>query len=73
MTYEAGSTLVLRDFYPDGRIRAVECGRVVADDAQGTVVWVGNGSAVIRRMTLTGEPTRALPYPAKMRTPTAAP
>ena len=37
VAYEIGSAVVLRDLYPDGRIRAVECGRVVVDDAQGTI------------------------------------
>ena len=47
MRYEIGTEVVLRDFQADGRIRAVECGRVVSDDELGTAVWVGGGSAVI--------------------------
>jgi hypothetical protein len=70
VTYESGATVVLRDFFPDGRIRAVECGVVVADDEQGTMVWVGKGSAVIRRSALDGRPTRDLPIEEKMRRPT---
>jgi len=68
--YEIGTEVVLRDFQADGRIRAVECGRVVSDDELGTAVWVGGGSAVIRRATLDGAPTRYLPVETKLRTPT---
>jgi hypothetical protein len=70
VVFEIGSTVVLRDFQADGRIRAVECGRVVAEDELGTAVWVGGGSTVIRRATLAGEPNRHLPVETKLRTPT---
>jgi hypothetical protein len=70
MTFAPGSPVVLRDFYPDGRIRAVECGVVVAEDEHGTMVWVGGGSAVVRRTAIDGRPTRGLPVEEKMRLPT---
>ena len=59
--YEAGQTIVQRSLDHDGRIGSVECGRVLQDDADGVVLWVGQGSAVLQRTTVAGKPVRSLP------------
>ncbi|KIQ65743.1 hypothetical protein TR51_18460 [Kitasatospora griseola] len=67
-----GRTVVRRGLYPDGRIGSLQCGRVVADDDRGLLVWASAGSATVQRVTLDGAPTRSLPLADEMRLPTLA-
>lgn len=59
-----------RCLHPDGRIAAVQCGRVVADDTGGLLLWVDIGAATVERVALDGTPTRALPIRAELSMPT---
>jgi hypothetical protein len=70
MRYETGQTIVRRATHPDGRIAAAQCGRVVADDERGLLLWLGLGSANIRRTALDGTPTRSLSLRAELAMPT---
>ncbi len=62
--------MVRRGLYPDGRVAALQCGRVVSDDDRGLLMWVAAGSATVRRVALDGTPTRNLPRDVAMRMPT---
>ncbi|MFJ8039104.1 DUF402 domain-containing protein [Kitasatospora sp. NPDC096147] len=68
--FEPGRTVVRRGLYPDGRIGSLQCGRVVADDERGLVMWAPAGSPTMHRLTLDGRPTRAVPLAEEMRLPT---
>jgi hypothetical protein len=62
-------TIVLRGLHQDGRVASVECARVLRDDDEGLVTWVGRGSALVRRTTLAGEPVRYMPLSEKLSVP----
>jgi hypothetical protein len=68
--FREGQTVVRRGLHPDGRIAAVESARVIRDDESGLFLWVRKGSAILRRATLEGQPTRHLPWAEDMRLPT---
>lgn len=70
MRFQPGETVVRRCVYRNGRIAAVESGRVISDDDQGLLMWVGGGSALMRRATLDGDPVRKLPLRQKLATTT---
>ncbi|WP_117211454.1 DUF402 domain-containing protein [Allorhizocola rhizosphaerae] len=70
MRFEPGATVVRRGFTRDGRLAAVECGRVVSDDERGLLMWVGTGSTVMRRTTLDGQSIRKMPVVDKFAVPT---
>jgi hypothetical protein len=55
-----GTVVVRRFLHPDGRIAAAAAGHVVADDERGLLLWSDIGSALMRRTTLSGTPTRDL-------------
>jgi hypothetical protein len=66
MRFQPGQTVVRRCVHRNGRIAAVESGRVISDDHLGLLVWVGGGSALMRRATLDGELVRTLPIREKL-------
>lgn len=66
MRFQPGQTVVRRCVHRNGRIAAVESGRVISDDHRGLLVWVGGGSAVMRRATLAGDLVRSLPIRQKL-------
>src|SRR5690242_8050174 len=70
MWFQPGRVIVRRGMHPDGRIGAVQAGRVITDDEDGLLLWVDAGSATMRRVTLDGTPTRALPIRAELTLPT---
>jgi predicted RNA-binding protein associated with RNAse of E/G family len=70
MRFERGQVIVRRGMHPDGRIGAVQAGRVVTDDEDGLLLWVDIQSATMRRVRLDGHPTRALPIREELTTPT---
>ncbi len=67
---EEGQIIVHRGLHPDGRVGTVECARVLRDDADALVTWIGRGYAAIRRTTLDGEPVRYLALDQKLSLPT---
>lgn len=69
MQFDEGQTVVRRCVLRTKQISAVESGRVISDD-QGMLMWVGEGSAVMRRTTLDGSPVRKLPVREKLSMPT---
>jgi hypothetical protein len=70
MTFEAGQSVVRRAVHRNGRIAAVETGRVITDDAHGVLTWTGPGSHVMYRSTMTGEPIRKMPMDERRSIPT---
>lgn len=68
--FSVGQTAVRRCHLRDGRLVAVEAGRVIADDERGLVLWVSAGSAVVRRTTIDGIPVRKMPLAQRMSMPT---
>lgn len=70
MRFSTGQTIVRRIMHWDGRIAAVNAAIVVADDQDGLRIWIDQGSATLRRTTLTGEPTRHLPIRTELTSPT---
>lgn len=56
--FSEGQTIVQRGLYRDGRISSVECARVLRDDPDGLVTWIGPRSSVVRRTTASGESVR---------------
>lgn len=70
MRFQNGQVIVRRSMHPDGRIGALQAGRVVADEEHGLLLWVDAGSATIRRVCLNGKPTRALPIRDELTMPT---
>jgi hypothetical protein len=64
--FSPGQPVVRRVLHPDGRIATAHGGRVVADDDRGLLLWVGPGSAAVRRVDEHGAPTRHLPYVAEL-------
>jgi hypothetical protein len=70
MHFEVGQTIVRRGMHPDGRIGAVQCGRVVADDERGLRLWIDVGSETLRRTAFDGTPTRQLPIRTELTMPT---
>jgi hypothetical protein len=66
---EVGDTAVMRYLHMDGRIATAQCGRVIADDDRGLLIWIGPGSQVIERVTLDGAPTRYRPLSDKLHVP----
>ncbi len=70
MRFAAGETIVRRNVHRNGRIGAVETARVVSDDDRGVLTWTSIGSQVMRRTTLTGEPTRKMPLGERSSIPT---
>jgi len=61
MRFQRGQTIVRRIMHWDGRIAAVTAAIVVGDDEDGLRLWLDQGSATLRRVTLAGEPTRHIP------------
>ncbi|WP_306204281.1 DUF402 domain-containing protein [Actinoplanes sp. RD1] len=59
--FAPGTPIVRRFLHPDGRIAAASAAYVIADDERGLLLWSDIGSAVMRRTTLSGTPTRDLP------------
>jgi hypothetical protein len=70
MRFEAGTTVVRRGLYRDGRIGSLQCARVIADDERGLLTWSAAGSATMRRLLLSDEPARAIPLAEEIRSPT---
>ncbi|CAM3332462.1 DUF402 domain-containing protein [Stackebrandtia soli] len=70
MRFQPGQTALRRYIKGDGRIGLVHSGRVVADDENGLLTWVGGGSGVADRVTLAGEPTRKMPFEEQLHTAT---
>jgi uncharacterized protein DUF402 len=70
VTFEPGQTVVRRGLYPDGRVGQLECCRVMSDDDRGLLLWIGHGSAVLRRVDLHGKRTRHLSYYDELTTAT---
>ena len=68
--FSEGQTIVYRGLQQDGRVGAVECARVLRDDADGLVAWIGPRSAVIRRVTVSGESVRHRQLADKIDLPT---
>ncbi len=68
--FSTGDVIVLRGLHQDGRIATAESARVVSDDDRGLLAWIARGSQVIRRVSLTGVPTRKMPLAEKIRMPT---
>ncbi len=68
--FSRGDTIVLRGLHQDGRLGTVDSVRVVSDDSRGLLTWTARGSQQIRRVSLTGLPTRTLPLAEKIRMPT---
>jgi len=68
--FSVGQTAVRRCHLRDGRLVAVEAGRVIADDERGLLLWVSTGSTVVRRTTIDGVPVRKMPLNQKMSMPT---
>lgn len=62
--------MVRRCVFRDQRLAAVETGRVIRDDEFGLLIWVGPGSAVVRRSTVDGHSVRKMPVVDKMAIPT---
>lgn len=58
MSFQVGQTIVHRDIHRDGRILSAGAARAVADDANGVLTWIAEGSQVMWQTTLTGERTR---------------
>jgi hypothetical protein len=56
--FSEGQTIVQRGLDGDGRVGFVQTARVLQDDANGLVTWVGPRSAVVSRTTAGGEPVR---------------
>lgn len=70
MLFETGQTVVRRCVHRNDRIAAVESTRVVKDDESGLLLWVGEGSMLMRRTTLDGTPVRKMPLLEKFSIPT---
>lgn len=68
--FDDGQIIVHRGLMQDGRVGTVESARVLRDDKNGLVTWVGPRSAVIRRTTLAGESTRYMRLAEKLDVPT---
>jgi len=68
--FEAGQTVVRRCIHRNNRIAGVESARVISDDERGLLLWVGEGSTLMRRTTLDGVPVRKMPIAAKLAIPT---
>jgi hypothetical protein len=68
--FEAGQTVVRRGIHRNNRISGVESARVISDDDRGLLLWVGEGSTVMRRTTLDGQPVRKMPLSEKFAIPT---
>src|SRR5271165_1476481 len=64
--FSEGQTIVQRGLHRDGRISSVESARVLRDDADVLVTWIGPRSAVVRRTTASGEPVRYMPLADKV-------
>ncbi len=62
-----GQTVIRRILHPDDRIATLQTTRVVSDDERGLMLWIATGSAIVRRTTVDGEPTRHLPYYEELR------
>jgi Protein of unknown function (DUF402) len=60
VTFERGQTILRRNIRRNGQIGAVETARVVDDDARGVLSWTAEGSQLMRRCTLSGEPIRTM-------------
>lgn len=69
MRFEPGTEIVARGLHQDGRIASVESGRVVSDGDRGLLLWIGGGSAVVRRSTVTGESVRAMTLADRLHIP----
>ncbi|GAA4894474.1 DUF402 domain-containing protein [Stackebrandtia albiflava] len=67
MRFQTGETVLRRYLRYDGRLGYVVCGRVVADDDTGTLMWVAPGSVVMDRSLADGGSVRGLPVPEAVR------
>jgi predicted RNA-binding protein associated with RNAse of E/G family len=65
--FAVGQTAVRRCHLRDGRLVAVEAGRVIADDEGGLMLWVASGSTVVRRTTIDGISVRKMSMPTILR------
>jgi len=68
--FAVGQTVVRRCLLRDGRLVAVESGRVISDDERGLLLWVATGSTVVRRTTIDGASVRKMTLAQKMAVPT---
>lgn len=62
MSFQVGQTIVHRDVHRDGRILSAGAARVLADDANGVLTWIAEGSQVMYQTTFAGQRTRAYPF-----------
>lgn len=68
--FETGRTIVRRCVLRDGRLAAVDAGRVISDDERGLLLWVATGSTVVRRTTINGAPIRKMTLAERALMPT---
>jgi hypothetical protein len=68
--FSEGQIIVQRGLDGDGRVAFVQSARVLRDDADGLVTWVGARSAVVSRTTASGEPVRSMKLADKIGIPT---
>ncbi|MEU7902734.1 DUF402 domain-containing protein [Actinoplanes sp. NPDC049118] len=70
MTFDPGQPVVRRYLHADRRIAAAQAALVVADDADGLLLWSDIGAETMRRTDLSGGPTRHLSIAAEVAMPT---
>ncbi len=68
--FSEGQIIVQRGLQPDGRVGYVQTARVLRHDADALVTWIGPGSAVVTRATVSGESVRYMPLADKLDIPT---
>jgi uncharacterized protein DUF402 len=66
LSFSPGQTIVRRFLYDDGRLAAVHACHVVSDDVHGLLLRRPAGSQSMRRIDLSGRPTRHLPLKKEM-------
>lgn len=70
MRFHHGQQVVRRFLHADRRIAAVRAALVVADDADGLLLFSDIGAGTMRRTDLAGEPTRHLSIAEELAMPT---
>jgi hypothetical protein len=70
VTFDPGQPVVRRFLHCDRRIAAAQAALVVADDADGLLLWSEVGTETMRRTDLAGGPTRHLSIAAEVAMPT---
>jgi hypothetical protein len=70
VTFDPGQQVVRRYLHADRRIAAALAALVVADDANGLLLWFERGAEIMRRTDLAGGPTRHLSIAAEVAMPT---